>query len=73
MSRYPAADARIADAARDYCAHRLAMSDHAYVDTTEAAICRLDAAWEQLILAYDDENGFADEVVEETADIATIG
>lgn len=73
MTRDPDADARMADAARDYVHYRLAMSDRAYVDSDMTAICRVDSAWEQLVIAYDDENGFNQpELVEETADIATI-
>ena len=74
MTRDPAADARMAEAARAYVAERLSLTDHAFVDTTETQICRLDQAWEQLVLLFDEECGFYDQppIVETVRDIATI-
>lgn len=46
-------DAEIAAAAREYCEARLAMSEEKQDQL--AMICRVDAAWEQLVNAHDDE------------------
>lgn len=60
-------DRVLADAARDYVHARLAMSEDK--ESQLEMICKLDAAWEQLVLAYDDD---AEAAVETVADIATI-